>query len=228
MLFLTSGTVPGTKGQPSTEPDDQGGLAVEVSIARDGPGKYIHLLRKVLEKIRNGTFGELDVLALFILARDPSPRDSALREFGDFIQDLPLTTESFQRGLLSDNRVFTLARIQQGLEDVCRQVAVDPLDQDRVNVVILMLIPILQGSVFEGICRLMVAVTHRDIGIVGFVEGEHGSGIVPVLAVPNQWYEVPIRDPRFLGFVPDEELEVESIDGRVVLRGLGIEQEAAP
>ena len=73
-----------------------------------------------------------------------------------------------------------------------------------------MLLSVLQGSLFEGICRLMIGVTDPHLALIGIIEDKwRGWGIVPVLAVSNRWYRIPIKDPAFMGFMPDEELEVE-------------------
>jgi hypothetical protein len=60
---------------------------------------------------------------------------------------------------------------------------------------------------------------------LGVIEGERrGWGVVPVLAVPNEWYQVPIPDPRFMGYMPNEELEVECVQGHLTLWGLHTEE----
>jgi hypothetical protein len=83
-----------------------------------------------------------------------------------------------------------------------------------------MLLSVLQGSTFEGLCKLIIAVTYADIGLVGMLPGPAFAGMVPVLATPNRWYQVPIASPFFIGFMPDEDLEVECRAGTVVLAGL--------
>ena len=209
-------------------------------------GKYLSLLRKSIHRISAGTFSQQDVLALFVLARDQSAKNSAIRELGNFIVHRenrdqgpfytylsdsqrsfrekdsggpPFTHADFQRGIFSENPVFALNQIEQELRVLSDKITLEPLEGERVSIIVLMLISILQGSVFKGICRLMVVVTDKEIGLVGTVEDQSGWGLIPVLSVPNKWYQVPPA-PQFIGLLPDEELEVECTQGRVILRGL--------
>jgi hypothetical protein len=135
-----------------------------------------------------------------------------------------LTEQDFDEGLLSENRIFSVSALEGELGSLADRVGQDRLSSDLVEIVALMVVSLLQGVVFldgrEEVGAVQAVVTHSDIGAVAMLNVPAKGMFVPLIAVPNRWYRVPVADRAFVGFLPDEELEVECQGNQVVLRGL--------
>jgi hypothetical protein len=218
-------------------------------------GKHHHLLRHALGRIHRGTFSELEVLALLILAREQASEGSVIHELGDFtahrkrdrgpftkyvsirkrevtegkaLVGPPLELKDFRGGLLNENPIFTIEDFGQELDALSAQVGLDMLPDGLVHAIATMVISILQGVTFvEGpkqapqeVGRVIVALTHHYIAAVAVLEFPGTQQFLPLLAVPNTCYSVPVSHPGFFGIIPDEELQVECVDGNLVVQFL--------